>query len=815
MKTNPFLLHSLALAASSALFSTGSASGQTYYFDVNDTSAGSGVADTGTYDWHGAFWDSGENTGTAATGTTGWGATGNSVVFAATADVGANSYTVTLPGSFNQTWVKDLTVNSGNLAISNGFQANFVLGATSTWTVASGSTLSINSSGWDWRAVNMNASSLSLDTQGDAAIAGMGNSNGSLTKTGNGTLTLTDNSYYGGDTTISAGTLRIGDGGNNGSLYGATVSGGNLTFSEAGAIVNNGSLVYNLAGGAVHVNQSISGSGTLGVTGDQSVHFANGTSITTTGSQTYTATATGGRYFGFNLADNATVTLASTAGDIAMTGMIGTANDHTGNLIVDTSGGNGAITLNTPVGVTFVDFGLNSLTANAGTGAISLGTDNAQPWGTVNTVSLTGGAINSTATMVAFTTLTVNNSAAGTFSGNLTAGGGSFVKDGSGTLTITGAVSYGGTTTISDGTLALQGGGGGGSDYNAGNINIQGASTLRVSGLRYNFNGKTFTFDSTGGGTIDAIASGAGGFVFMGNNTFATSGGAKNLMSGTRIGAQNQGFNLNVQGAIFNVALGTDATSDLEVVGTIWNGGSVTKNGPGRMEISAPQQYAGDTTVNEGTLILGDGSNNVGLSDSDDVSIDSDAVLHLDYPEGSPDTVDKLFLGGVQVASGTWGALGSVTAEHTSALITGTGLLNVLTGPPIADPFANWMATNHPTILSPDNEADADPDDDGIENLIEYVLEGGDPSVSTTGILPTLDASGANFVFTYYRRAAATGTTQTFQYGTDLIGWTDVAIPGGSGVSVVDQGGGIDKVDITVAKGANPELFGRLQITQP
>ena len=99
---------------------------------------------------------------------------------------------------------------------------------------------------------------------------------------------------------------------------------------------------------------------------------------------------------------------------------------------------------------------------------------------------------------------------------------------------------------------------------------------------------------------------------------------------------------------------------------------------------------------------------------------------------------------------------------------------------------------------------------------MEYVLQGGDPSVSTTGTLPTLNATGANFVFTYYRRADATGTTQTFEYSTTLGAgsWTQVAIPGGSGVVVTPNtpSAGIDKVEITVAKGANTKLFGRLQV---
>ncbi len=64
------------------------------------------------------------------------------------------------------------------------------------------------------------------------------------------------------------------------------------------------------------MNKSISGTGTLSVTGNQAVNFASGTVITTTGSQTYSATATTARYYGFNLTDSATgtVTLGNFSG---------------------------------------------------------------------------------------------------------------------------------------------------------------------------------------------------------------------------------------------------------------------------------------------------------------------------------------------------------------------------------------------------------------------------------------------------------------------------------------------------------------------
>ena len=101
-------------------------------------------------------------------------------------------------------------------------------------------------------------------------------------------------------------------------------------------------------------------------------------------------------------------------------------------------------------------------------------------------------------------------------------------------------------------------------------------------------------------------------------------------------------------------------------------------------------------------VILGDSINNTGLSDSADVSIASGATLQLDYPALNPDTIDELWLGGVQKSPGTY------NSSNSGGLITGTGSLVVQNGPS-ADPFANWMTTNYPAILTPDNEPGADP----------------------------------------------------------------------------------------------------------
>ena len=111
-----------------------------------------------------------------------------------------------------------------------------------------------------------------------------------------------------------------------------------------------------------------------------------------------------------------------------------------------------------------------------------------------------------------------------------------------------------------------------------------------------------------------------------------------------------------------------------------------------------------------------------------------------------------------------------------------------------------------------------DPDHDGMENLLEYVLNG-NPSSSDPAILPTLNASGANFVFTFTRReSSTTDTTQIFEYGSTLNNWSalNITAPTDSAVTLGAPAGGLRTVTVTLPKSTAPsgKIFGRLKVTK-
>ena len=131
-------------------------------------------------------------------------------------------------------------------------------------------------------------------------------------------------------------------------------------------------------------------------------------------------------------------------------------------------------------------------------------------------------------------------------------------------------------------------------------------------------------------------------------------------------------------------------------------------------------------------------------------------------------------------------------------------------------PFSTWASNPAQGLTAGVNDsALADPDRDGISNLLEFAL-GGAPMVSLRTILPTLTPSGNNWLFEYNRSdlSLSPATTQVVEYGSDLAGWTMVTIPTTTaGIVTIAPGSPSDHVTVTIpspgAKG-----FVRLKVTQ-
>jgi len=205
--------------------------------------------------------------------------------------------TLTLTG--NNSYQGGTALNAGTLAVGS----STALG-TGTLTFANGTTLQAAANGLTLaNAMTLNGIS-TVDTQANAlTLSGTLSSTGALTKIGNGILVLTGANTYTGTTTISAGTLQLGNGGTTGSIAGNVINNGIFainrsdTFSFGGVIsgtggfqqngtgttiltaannysgattVNAGTLTVNgsIASSAVTVNSgaTLSGTGTVGAT---------------------------------------------------------------------------------------------------------------------------------------------------------------------------------------------------------------------------------------------------------------------------------------------------------------------------------------------------------------------------------------------------------------------------------------------------------------------------------------------------------------------------------------------------------------------
>ncbi len=485
----------------------------------------------------------------------------------------------------------------------------------------------------------------------------------------------------------------------------------------------------------------------------------------------------------------------------------------------DDTASNTNITLNTTVSPAEISFensstdytvsGSGSITGfgqfyKIGTGSVTLATDNTYS----GAVTITGGTVavgnggtagtlgGSGSISLSNATLAFDRSDAVTLTRTITGGGGTLVKNGSGTLTMSAA----GNTcdiTVNAGTLTASGGGFS-TAFAAGKlITVNAGATLYTPG--YHSMGSSVG----GGGDVPMVSINGGNWLLNHEQYMHT----LTMTAGTTTGVPGNDGIRTLSGSVYTInAAATSSTigsplnlvnpvnivvndgaaaADLIVSGVVSNSGSITKTGAGRMVLSAVNTYTGVTTVNEGTLAV----NGTSIPDTNKLVIGAGKVEVT-----GTETVNTLFFGAAQQAAGTWGATGSGAAHIDNAHFSGTGVLTVLTSPD----FSSWAAAN-----APGQTVSQDHDNDGVSNGVEYFMGlTGSAFTANPGVVSGKVSwpKGASYIGAY-------GTDYVVQKSSDLSTWTDVLISDPN----LNNG---SPLEYTLPTG-NPKIFTRLKVTGP
>ncbi|MGD1977826.1 MAG: hypothetical protein PVJ98_00390 [Akkermansiaceae bacterium] len=123
-------------------------------------------------------------------------------------------------------------------------------------------------------------------------------------------------------------------------------------------------------------------------------------------------------------------------------------------------------------------------------------------------------------------------------------------------------------------------------------------------------------------------------------------------------------------------------------------------------------------------------------------------------------------------------------------------------------PAQEWRLEHFGTASNSGLAADdADPDGDGIVNLLERAFDG-DPGFADPEILPAIDDTASFFSITYRKSVAATDLTITVQESTDLETW----IPSSGTPTLLTNDGAVQEYRFTRPPGANANLYLRVKV---
>ncbi|MEZ5889625.1 MAG: autotransporter-associated beta strand repeat-containing protein [Xanthobacteraceae bacterium] len=560
--------------------------------------------------------------------------------------------TLTLSGT--NTYTGGTTINAGTLSVNSDAK----LGNTAGGITFNGGTLQSTASFTSNRDVTVGAGGGAFDTSsGTLTLGGLIAGTGALTKSGAGTLRLiADSPGFTGTTTISAGTLQLGNNSTAGSIAGDIVNNGTLVIdrsndliyggviSGSGVLTKNRANTLTLTGNNTYQGQTNLTGGTLeaGATNAFSANSAHvlssGTTLDLNGfDQTIGSLAnSGGGSNRIVTNSSAIAAILTTGGNNTSTTFAGVIQDGTGTVSL-TKEGAGTFTLsgaNTYSGVTLVNAGtLRAATANdfsansAHTVAAGAFLDLFGGSQVIGSLAGAGTVINSSASATARTLTTGGDNASTTFSGVIQNGANAvtnLIKQGTGVFTLSGANTYSGTTTINAGTL--QGGAtnafssasahtvaagalldlGGFSQIIA---SLAGAGTVTNSGgavsLTTGGNNTSTTFSGViqdGAGATSLTKTGTGTFILTGDNTYT---GGTTISAGTLQLGSNSTTGSIVGDIVNNGTLVIDRSNDLIYGGVISGSGVLTKNRANTLTLTGNNTYQGQTNLTGGTLRAG------------------------------------------------------------------------------------------------------------------------------------------------------------------------------------------------------------------
>ncbi len=471
-----------------------------------------------------------------------------------------------------------------------------------------------------------------------------------LTKAGAGTLTLSGANTYTGATTMNAGVLSVDTLANGG----VASSIGQSTNAAANLVLGGGTLQY--TGGTVSTDRNY----TLTAATTKSINVTTATTnLTISGASTATTGA-------LTKAGAGTLNLS---GANLYTGLT-TINAGTLQYGISNALATGAVTVNDggiydlngfsdTIGALTVNSGVTGGSVTTGAGTLTLG----------GNVTSTGGATNASISGnlglgAATRTFTTTAAADGLSVSAIISGAVGLTKAGAGTLTLSGANTYTGVTTVNAGVIDVQ--------NNTALGTTAGATTV-ASGAALQIDGSGLVIAEPITILIGTGIGGTGALRNLANNNTWSGAIALGAAAGARI--NSDGGTLTLSGAITGATrpLTVGGAGDTAISGVIGTtSGTLTKTGSGTLTLSGANLYTGLTTVSTGTLQYG--VNNALATGA--VTVNDGGIYDLN---GFSDTIGALTVnsgvtgGSVTTGAGTLTLGGNVTSTGgaTNASISG------------------------------------------------------------------------------------------------------------------------------------------------